>query len=135
MTKSILITGMIDAKHGRDIMRADIPNAFVQIDINAHKKEGKRIIMKIQGPLVDMLVKLSPEVYQRNYVVYEGKSKVLYMKMLKVLYGMLQSSLLYYKKFRKDIELIGFEVNLYDPCVANRMVSGNQQLLPGVPII
>ena len=30
-----------------------IPNAFVQTDINAHEK-GKRIIMKIRGPLVNM---------------------------------------------------------------------------------
>ena len=39
---------------------------------------------------------------------------------------MLQSSLLYYKKFRKDIESIGFEVNPYNPCVANRIVKGKQ---------
>ena len=108
-------------------MTADIPNAFVQTDVDAHEI-GKRIIMKIRGPLVDMLVEMSPEVYG-DYVVYEGKSKVLYVKMLKALYGMLQSSLLYYKKFRKDIESIGFKVNPYDPCVANRMVNGSQHTI------
>jgi hypothetical protein len=46
--------------------------------------------------------------------------------MLKGIYGMLQSSLLYYKKFHKDIESIGFEVNPYDPCVANHIVNGKQ---------
>jgi hypothetical protein len=46
--------------------------------------------------------------------------------MLKAIYGMLQSSLLYYKKFCKDIGSIGFEVNLYDPCVANHIVNGKQ---------
>ena len=46
--------------------------------------------------------------------------------MEKALYGMLQLSLLYYKKFRQDIESIGFKVNPYDPCVANRMVNGKQ---------
>jgi len=40
---------------------------------------------------------------------------------------MLQSSLLYYKKFRADIEKIGFVVNPYDSCVANREVNGSQQ--------
>jgi hypothetical protein len=45
--------------------------------------------------------------------------------MLKAIYGMLQSSLLYYKKFRKDIESIGFEANPYDPHVTNRIVNGN----------
>ena len=46
--------------------------------------------------------------------------------MKKALYGMLQSSLLYYKKFRKDLEGIGFVVNPYDPCVANRIINGSQ---------
>jgi hypothetical protein len=46
--------------------------------------------------------------------------------MMKALYGMLQSSLLYYKKFRKDLEEIGFKVNPYDPCVANRIVKTKQ---------
>jgi hypothetical protein len=124
MTESIIITGVIDAKQHRDIMTADIPNAFVQTDID--KKEiGERIIMKIRGPLVDMLLELSYETYA-SYVVFEGRSKVLYVAMEKALYGMLQSSLPYYKKFRKDIESIGFVVNPYDPCVANRTVKGKQ---------
>ncbi len=72
-----------------------------------------------------MLLEIAPKVY-KGYSTYEGKMKVLYIKMLKAIYGMLQSSLLYYKKFHKDIESIGFEVNPYDPCVANRIVNGKQ---------
>jgi hypothetical protein len=37
--------------------------------------------------------------------------------------------LLYYKVFRKDIEDIGFNINPYDPCVANRIVHGKQHTL------
>jgi hypothetical protein len=62
-----------------------------------------------------------------DYVIDEGKHKILYVRMLKALYGMLISSILYYKKFRKDIESIGFEVNPYDICVANRKANGKQQ--------
>jgi hypothetical protein len=65
-----------------------------------------------------MLVDMNPECYC-NYVVYEGKNKVLYVQMLKALYGMIQSTLLFYKKFRNDLEKIGFKVNDYDPCIAN----------------
>ena len=39
---------------------------------------------------------------------------------------MLQSLLLFYKKFRKDLEKEGFKFNPYDPCVANKMVNGKQ---------
>jgi hypothetical protein len=38
------------------------------------------------------------------YVVYEGESKVLYVKVLKALCGMLISSILFYKKLQKDLE-------------------------------
>jgi len=46
--------------------------------------------------------------------------------MLKALYRMMITSILYDKKFRKDIKSIGFEVNPYDICVANRMVNRKQ---------
>ena len=43
-----------------------------------------------------------------------------------LLYGLLQSTLLFYKKLRKDLEEIGFKVNPCDHCVANMDVGGNQ---------
>ena len=99
MTESILITATIEAKQNRDVMTADIPNAFVQTAVDEKNQvKGEHIIMKIRGPLVDMLLEIAPEVYS-DYVAYEGKTKVLYVKMLMAIYGMLQSSLLYYKKF------------------------------------
>jgi hypothetical protein len=48
-----------------------------------------------------MLCEIAPEIFE-PFVVFEGcnkKVKVLYLRMLKAIYGMLQSSLLYYKKF------------------------------------
>jgi hypothetical protein len=81
--------------------------------------------MKIRGQVVDIVLELCPGVYD-DYVIDEGKNKIIYVRMLKALYGMLISSILYYKKFRKDIESIGFEVNPYDICVANPKVNGKQ---------
>jgi hypothetical protein len=114
---------VIDAKQRRDVMTLDIPNAFVQTNI---AQDGAKVIMKIRGQLVDILLELCPGVYD-DYVRHEGKQKIVYVRMLKALYGMLISSLLYYKKFRKDIEAIGFEINPYDICVANRTIRGKQQ--------
>jgi hypothetical protein len=104
-------------------MTLDIPNALVQTEISL---DGDKIIMKIRGQLVDILLELCPGMYN-DYVINEGKHKIIYVRMLKALYRMLVSSILYYKKFRKDIESIGFEVNPYDICVANRRVNGKQQ--------
>jgi hypothetical protein len=47
-------------------------------------------------------------------------------KAFKAIYGILQSALLFYKELRNDLESIGFKINPYDPCVANRLINGTQ---------
>jgi len=125
-TDSILITSVIDAKQGRDVMTADVPNAFVQCKVN--QINGERIVMKIRGALVDILVDLDPKLYA-DHVVYYGKSKILYVLMLKGLYGMLIASLLYYRRFVKDIKKIAFVLNPYDLCTTNRIINGLQHTI------
>ena len=95
-TEAVLITSVLEAKQNRDVMTADIPNAFVQTEVD-NKKFGDRIIMKIRGPLVDMLVEHCSRGLYRLCQRRQWK-KVVYVKMLKALYGMLQSAILYYKK-------------------------------------
>jgi hypothetical protein len=73
-------------------MTVDVPNAFVQTDVNTNKDE--RIKLKSNGPLVDMLVAMDPEKYA-DFVVYEVNIPVLYVEALKALYGMLESSLIF----------------------------------------
>ncbi len=51
---------------------------------------------------------------------------ILYVKLNKALYSLLRSALLWYKKLRAELEKMGFMVNPYDPCVANREVNGSQ---------
>ena len=50
----------------------------------------------------------------------------MYVRLLKALYGLLRSALLFYNKLRGDLEDMGFEVNPYDPCVANKMINGSK---------
>ncbi|KAL7575021.1 hypothetical protein ACA910_010834 [Epithemia clementina (nom. ined.)] len=123
-TEAILLTVIVDAHESRDVMIADIPNAFIQTPMPKANK-GERVIMKIRGLLVDMLVEMSPEIYQEQ-VVIEAGNKILYVIVTKAIYGMLVSALLFYKKLKKNLEEIGFEVNPYDPCIANRMINGKQ---------
>ena len=79
--------------------------------------------MKIRGVLVDMLVKIAPEVY-KDFVNYNReKSKILYISMLKPLCGMMKVAILYYKQFIKDITKIDYAINPYEPCVANKIVN------------
>jgi hypothetical protein len=123
LIEAIMMTAAIKADENRDVMIADIHNAFVQTEM---ENNAERIMMKVKGLLVEMLVIIEPEVYG-ELVIEEDNQKVIYVQTLKALYGMLQASLSFYKKLRKDLEEIGFKVSTYDPCVTNRIVNGKRQ--------
>jgi hypothetical protein len=125
--ESIMITGVIEAKEERDVMTCDIPNAFIQALLPKKDPGEDRVVMKITGVLVNMLVDINPELYGPA-VVLENRKKVLYIEVLKAIYGMLEAALLWYKTFRKDLEDIVI-FNPYNPCVANRKVQGLQQTI------
>ena len=50
----------------------------------------------------------------------------MYVKLQKVLYGLLKSALLFYRKLWGDLYTKGFTTNPCDPCVANKDISGLQ---------
>ena len=106
-------------------MICDIPNAFIQAHMPKTKAGDERVVMKITGMMVDLLVQLSPNTYGQH-VVFERRTKVIYLQVLPALYGMLVAAILWYQKLWKDLESIGFKINPYDPCVANRTVRGKQ---------
>jgi hypothetical protein len=128
--KSIMLTAVIDAHEERDVMTCDIPNAFIQALMPKVKDGDERVMMKITGVLVNILVELNPELYG-PYVVYERnrRKKVLYVQVMRAIYGMLEAAILWYKKFRGELEQKGFKFNPYDPCLANCTEKGSQHTL------
>ena len=92
--EGILLTVTIDAHENRDVMSADVPNAFIQTKMPEVKEGEERVMMKITGVLVDMLIQLDPQ-FCGPHVVYERESKVLYVQVLQAIYGMLTASLLW----------------------------------------
>jgi hypothetical protein len=120
-----MLTAVIDATEHCDIMTSNIPNAFIEALMPEIKAGHRRVMMKITGVLVEMLVELNPQLYV-PYVVYEKRGKVLYVRVLRAIYGMLDAVLLWHKKFRHELEEVGFKFNLYDLCVANRERKGAQ---------
>ena len=48
---------------------------------------------------------------------------MLYDRLSKAFYGLLQPDLLFHSKLRTELEDFGFAVNPYYPCVANKMVN------------
>jgi hypothetical protein len=128
--ESIMLTAVIDAHEERDVMTCNIPNAFIQALMPEVKDGDERVMMKITGVLVDLLVELNPELYG-PYVIYEKhkRNKVLHVQVMRAIYGMLEAAILWYKKFRGELEQKGFKFNPYDPCVANRTEKGSQHTL------
>lgn len=53
---------------------------------------------------------------------------VLYVELYKSPYGLMRSALLFYRKLRGELIEYGFEINPYDPCVANKMTKNGKQL-------
>ena len=53
-------TAEIESKENRDIMILDVPNTFLQTPI---PKGEEKIILKVTGMLVDVLVEICPGVY------------------------------------------------------------------------
>jgi hypothetical protein len=82
--ESILITGVIEAKEKRDVMTCDIPNAFIQAYLPKKEPGENRVVMKITGVLVGMLVDINPELYGPA-VVMENQKKVVYVEVLKAI--------------------------------------------------
>ncbi len=61
-----------------------------------------------------------------KYVTHEKGRKVLYLRLKKALYGCMQSAILWYDTVKGCLEEMGFKLNKYDPCVANKLIRGKQ---------
>jgi hypothetical protein len=72
--EGLLLTSIVDVKENRDVMSADIPNAFIQAHLPDTEDGDERVIMKITGVLVDLLVSIDPTKYG-PFVVSEKGTK------------------------------------------------------------
>ena len=62
----------------------------------------------------------------KPYVQYDNGNKVLYVKVLREIYGCIESSLLWYNFYVKTLKYLGFSINTCDICVANKMIDGKK---------
>ena len=125
--ESITLTSVIEAHEGRDVVMVDMPNAFVQTKLEKGPDQ-KKIVMRLRGAVAEMMVRCAPEVC-KPHVVFENGQKVICVESSKALCGLSISALLFCKKSLKDLASMGFELNPYDPCVANKMINGKQMTI------
>ena len=81
-------------------------------------------IINIRGVLVNSICKIS-----FDYKAYVTSDKRGFTQLLlhfqKTLYGTTVASMLYYREFTKSLTSIGFEINLYNLWIANKVNDGS----------
>jgi Reverse transcriptase (RNA-dependent DNA polymerase) len=97
---------------------ADVAGAYL------HALMKDFITMRFTGWVAGLLCDVNPE-YSPS-VVFEGKTKALYVRCNKAIYGCVVSGMLWYELFSQTLERHGFVINPYDFCVANATIEGTQ---------
>jgi hypothetical protein len=82
----------------------------------------------MNGTLAKLMAKTDPKLYRKCLLDKKGK-KVLYLRLQKALYSMMKTVLLFYRKLVSEHKSMGFVINPYDPCIANKIVDGHQLTL------
>ena len=73
----------------------NVPNTFIYTNMPLLRDGEERIIMKWTGVIVYMLVELDSDTY-RKHMVFKNGLKIIYIFVLREIYGMLIAALLFY---------------------------------------
>ena len=124
--ESLMTTLMIAIHEGRKLISFDVPGAFLQAEMS----EDKLVLLKFKGQFAEMMCEINPE-HQMNIRYEVGRNekttKVLYMKVIRSIYGCIEAALQWYLLFSTTLKDMGFKLNAYDKCIANRTDGeGNQ---------
>ena len=117
-TDALMLSMLIDAHERRDVATANVAGAYLKADMDDF------VVMKFTGYTVRMLCDMNPS--HRDYVVNENGTTVLYVRLAKALYGCVKSAYLWYHVFSGTLQKLGFVLNPYDQCIANRDINGSQ---------
>jgi hypothetical protein len=119
-SEAIFIQSTIYARGNRDVATCDIHGAFLQAN------NPDLVLMRLDGILAELMVRVSPKIYHKFITINAKGKSVLYVQLEKAVYGMMKSALLFYHKLVTDLTSLSFEINPYNPCVANKLINGKQ---------
>ena len=83
--------------------------------------------MVFEGDMVDYMVQTNPTKYAKFVHANKRGKKVLYVQLIKALYGCIQSAMLWWKLLTSTLVDEGFTVNPYDSYVANKIMPDGTQ--------
>ena len=119
-TEAVFLTAVIDALENLDVAVLDVPGAIIQADID------ELVHVRFTGEMVKVLLQIDKEMYS-EYVMIEKGEQVMYMELLKALYGTLRTACLFWQKLSKQlIDVWWFVPNQNNNCVVNKTINGSQ---------
>ena len=113
-----------------EVTSPTVSNDSIMAEIVIAAKERRKVaswdvvIVKFEGDSVDIMCQVNPA-YEEFVEIERGKGFV-FFQLLKALYGCLRSALLWYNLYVSILKGLGFELNPYDQCVANKIINGKQ---------
>ena len=78
--EAMMMSCAIDAREGRHVAVTDIPEAFLQADME------EDVHMLLEGTIVELIVKLDPSLYRKYIWENKNGKPMLYVKQRKTLY-------------------------------------------------
>ena len=123
--EDLLCTLIVDAQEVFDLCTSNVPEAYM----NRYIPKDKILLINIRGGGgINIICKVNPECEQ--HVRYGIGGKVLFILIFREIFGCIESVLLWYNLFSTIIDILGFEMNPYDSCVANKVIEGTQYTIP-----
>ena len=113
------MTAVIDTMENRTVAVVDIPGAYMQADMDPG------VYMRIDGAMADLLLEIDYDMYHPHMVKEKGKP-VIYVELLKALYGTLRAACLFWETLSRKLQEWGLTMNPYDQCIANKEIDGQQ---------
>ena len=88
------------------------------------QKDGHLLTDPNSERMADILADVNEE--YRSHLVTEYGKTAFYVTVIRAIYGCIESTLQWYKLFSDTLQKLGFTLNPYDKCVANKMINGKQ---------
>jgi len=108
---SIFIVAALAARGSRFVSILDITGAY----LNASMPENVEVYMRLDSVLAEELVKLDP-----SYKNFRNKNGTVIVRLLKALYGCIESAKLWFKHIERSLNGLGFTPNQVDLCLFNK---------------
>ena len=119
---------VVDRRPQRDLYSkdetADINGAYL------HAKMENFSVLTLEGESIDIICKLN-DTYVKLVCLERGKN-VLYLRLVKALYGCVKSSLVCYELFTTTLQDLIFQLNPYDECVSKKVIMEKNALYHGI---